>query len=361
MARREGDTLPARLLTAIMEVRRATDMEVLRQRFAGDVLRLRDGSEFVAKSPSMRRVVELALRVAPTDATVLLTGESGTGKERLARLVHEHSRRRNGPFLAVDCGALPEPLLESELFGHKRGAFTGAVEDRAGLFEAASGGTLFLDEIGETSPALQVKLLRVLQERTVRPVGVNRDRRVDVRIVAATNRNLADLVAERKFRKDLYYRLRVVELEIPPLRNRKEDLLPLARSFIQKTCAAYSCGPCSLSSEVLDLLLAYDWPGNVRELEHAIERAVVLAENQPTIRVEDLPPEIRALRASPEVREAPERIQTLAEVEKRHILETLARLGGNRKETARALGIGENTLHRKLRAYGIPRRKARRK
>ncbi len=316
----------------------------------------RERGDLIAKSTAMRRVLELAERAARSDATVLITGESGTGKERLARYIHERSPRRGGPFVAINCSALPEPLLESELFGHKRGAFTGASEDTRGLVEAAEGGTLFLDEIGDTSPALQVRLLRALQERAVRPVGSTRDVAVDVRIVAATNRDLEALVAEKAFRRDLYYRLRVLPLEVPPLRERPEDLLPLARVFIARTCKENSCGPCALSSQVLDLLLAHDWPGNVRELENAVERAVILAENQPAIRVEDLPPEIRRRRAGADRRKAagaPADIPTLAEIEKRHVLDTLQRLGGNRKETAKILGIGENTLHRRLRSYGV--------
>lgn len=305
----------------------------------------------------MRRVLELAGRAAASEATILITGESGTGKEEVARTIHDRSPRRSGPFVAVDCGALPEELLESELFGHERGAFTGATRSREGLFEAASGGTLFLDEIGETSPALQVRLLRAIQERVVRPVGQTRDVSVDVRIVAATHRDLGAAVRAGAFREDLYYRLRVVPLEVPALRVRRDDILPLARAFIARSCDENACGPCALSSEVLDLLCAYEWPGNVRELENAVERAVILAESQPTIRPADLPPEIRGARA----READGdgRALTLAEVERRHILDTLERFGGNRKETARALDIGENTLHRRLARYGVPPRRAR--
>lgn len=314
----------------------------------------RAGGDLVSKSQGMHRVLGLARRAAPTEATLLVTGESGTGKERLARFIHEHSPRHQGPLVAINCGALPEQLLESELFGHKKGAFTGASTDHKGLLQAAAGGTLFLDEIGETSPSVQVRLLRALQERTVRPVGSTADVPVDVRIVAATNQDLEALVQEKKFRKDLYYRLRVVPLEIPPLRDRREDVLPLAREFISRTCKENACGPCSLSSEVLDYLIAYDWPGNVRELENAIERAVILAEDQPTVRVQDLPPEIRGQtgRATDS-----RRVATLAEVEKRHILETLERLGDNRKETAKVLGIAENTLWRKLKSYGRVRQR----
>ncbi|MBI4512206.1 MAG: sigma-54-dependent Fis family transcriptional regulator [Deltaproteobacteria bacterium] len=311
-----------------------------------------EATELVAKSSAMRRVLDLAGRVAPSDATVLLFGESGTGKERLARFIHERSKRRKGPFLAINCGALPESLLESELFGHVKGAFTGASADKKGLFEAASTGTLFLDEIGETSLQVQVRLLRALQEHSVRPVGSTKDVDVDARILAATNRDLESMVSERTFRKDLFYRLKVVPLELPPLRRRREDILPLARQFISRSCKEHSCGPCSLGPDVVDLLIAYDWPGNVRELENAIERAVLLAEGKPRIEPGDLPPEIRGQPPSARA-SVPDRILTLEEVERQHILATLDRLGGHRTETATALGIGENTLWRKLKSYGM--------
>lgn len=316
-------------------------------------------AQIIARSPAMVRVLELADRAAPTDATVLVTGESGTGKERLARYLHAHSRRAGGPFVAINCGALPESLLESELFGYVKGAFTGAAVDRKGLFEAAEGGTLFLDEIGETTPAVQVRLLRALQERRVRPVGATKDVPVDVRIVAATNRDLEAMVAAGIFRKDLFYRLRVVPLEVPPLRDRPSDLLPLARELIARTCSQNRCGPCALSSEVLDALSGYPWPGNIRELENAIERAVILAEGQPRIELGDLPPEVRGTAPPPRIDSTGEEpILTLAEVERRHILATLDRLGDNRKATAKALGIGENTLWRRLKSYGLVRERS---
>jgi len=312
---------------------------------------------FIARSEPMGRVLDLARRAAASDATILITGESGTGKERLARYVHDESRRSAGPFVPINCGAVPENLLESELFGHAKGAFTGAVADREGLFEAAGGGTLFLDEIGETTPAMQVRLLRALQERVIRPVGANREIPVDVRVVAATNRNLENMLEAGTFRTDLYFRLQVVPLEIPPLRVRGDDILPLARHFITRTCAANRCGPCALSADVLDVLYRYPWPGNIRELENAIERAVVLAEGQPQIEVDDLPPEVRG-QAPPapsprslDDRDAP--VLTLDEVERRHILETLERFGGHRRKTAKALGIGENTLWRRLKKWGV--------
>jgi transcriptional regulator with PAS, ATPase and Fis domain len=296
-----------------------------------------------------------ARRAAASEATVLVTGESGTGKERLARHVHELSPRSQGPFVAINCGALPENLLESELFGHTKGAFTGATGDRAGLFEAAAGGTLFLDEIGETSPTMQVRLLRALQERRVRPVGANREIPVDARVVAATNRDLAGMVEEGSFRKDLFYRLRVVPLEVPPLRDRRDDILPLSRHFISHTCAANRCGPCALSADVLDLFHRYPWPGNVRELENAIERAVVLAEGQPDIRLSDLPPEVRGDAVPPGAATDPtsQPVRTLEEVERAHILATLGRFDGHRRKTAAALGIGENTLWRRLKKWGL--------
>src|SRR5216684_2505756 len=255
-------------------------------------------SDLVARSKAMHNVLPLAQRVAQSDAPVLLTGDSGSGKERVAHYIHAHSRRASAQFVAVNCAALPDQLLESELFGHVRGAFTGAERDKKGLFEAAAGGTLLLDEIGDLPLAMQVKLLRVLQDHEVRRVGGTESKRIDVRIIAATNRDLAEMVRERAFRKDLYFRLKVLAVEVPPLSERREDVLPLAHAFMRRSCATYHCGPCSLSPAALDRLLAYDWPGNVRELEHAMERAVVLAEGKPKIEASDLPPEIAGAAAA---------------------------------------------------------------
>ena len=312
-------------------------------------------SDLIARSRAMRNVLALAQRIAQSDAPVLLTGESGTGKERVARYIHANSRRARGEFIAVNCAALPEQLLESELFGHVRGAFTGADRDKKGLIEAAGGGSLLLDEIGEIPLAVQVKLLRVLQDHEIRRVGGTESKRIDVRIIAATNRDLIEMVRERAFRKDLYYRLKVLAVEVPSLRERREDVLPLAHAFVRRGCATYHCGPCSLSPAALDRLLAYDWPGNVRELEHAMERAVVLAEGKPRIEASDLPPEIVGSAPGDGEEGGP---LALAEVERHHILRVLEKMGGNRKETARALGIGANTLWRKLRHYeGLGRRK----
>ena len=318
----------------------------------------RPDDDLIARSDAMQRVLDLARRAAASQATVLITGESGTGKERLARHVHDLSTRRDGPFVAINCGALPENLLESELFGHAKGAFTGASGERKGLFEAAGGGTLFLDEIGETSPTMQVRLLRALQERRVRPVGANKEVPVDARVVAATNRDLGAMVSEGSFRKDLFYRLRVVPLEVPPLRDRRDDILPLSRHFIASTCATNRCGPCALSADVLDVLHRYSWPGNVRELENAIERAVVLAEGQPDISLTDLPPEVRGEAAPPITApvaptHSADRVLTLEEVERQYILAILDRFDSHRRKTAEALGIGENTLWRRLKKWGL--------
>lgn len=299
----------------------------------------------------MARLITLAKRAAASEASVLIRGESGTGKERLARYLHDQSPRHAGPFVPVDCGALPEGLLESELFGHRRGAFTGAVDEQPGLFVAARGGTLFLDEIGETSPLLQLRLLRALQERRVRPVGASEERDVDVRVISATHRDLQELVRVRTFREDLYYRARVVELCIPPLRERRADIPHLAAELIATACEANRCGPCRLSPPALECLEAYPWPGNIRELDNAIERAVVLAEDKPTIDVADLPPEVRDPRRHASDDAAPS-IEPLAEVERVHILSAMERLRGDRRAVAAALGISPNTLWRRLKAYG---------
>jgi len=307
----------------------------------------------VAKSPAMEQVVNLARRVAKVDSTVLITGESGSGKERIARLVHEESGRSNGPFIAVNCGAITETLLESELFGHARGAFTGATSVRQGLFEAANGGTLLLDEVGEVSPSMQVKLLRVLQEREVRRVGENASRRVDVRVVAATNRDLAHGVAGGDFRQDLYYRLKVVELHVPPLRERGDDILPLARVLLADVALRMKRKIAGLSPEVADQLLRYEWPGNVRELENAMERAVALARGS-RVEMEDLPLEVRQALPSVSVsREMVGMVRPLEEMEKECILAALEMNGGNQTRAAQQLQIGSATMYRKLKSYGL--------
>jgi two-component system response regulator HydG len=291
--------------------------------------------------------MELAGIIAKVDSTVLITGESGTGKERVARFVHEHSACAEGPFIAVNCGAISETLLESELFGHARGAFTGATGDRPGLFEAANGGTLFLDEVGEIPPAMQVKLLRVLQEREVRRVGENTSRRINVRIVTATNKNLGPEVDEKRFRSDLYYRLKVMELAVPALRERREDILPLARILLAEASLRMKRSVDGFSAPVADSLAGYPWPGNVRELANVMERAVAVTTRN-RVDLEDLPPEIRLAPPLPNPKGG---IRSLESIEKDYILSVLEAKGGNRKQASKALRIGEATLQRKLKSY----------
>jgi transcriptional regulator with PAS, ATPase and Fis domain len=316
--------------------------------------RVGDGAEVpaletTARSRPIRRLMDLARRIALVDSTVLITGESGTGKERVARLIHGASSRAGRPFITVNCGAITETLLESELFGHVRGAFTGAVMERPGLFEAANGGTLLLDEIGEISSAMQVKLLRVLQEREIRRVGDSLSRPVDVRVIAATNRDLAREMAEGRFRRDLYYRLHVVALEVPPLRERREDIPALAETLLAEAATRLGRALAGLSPRAAEQLLAYPWPGNVRELENAMERAVALARG-PRAELEDLPEEVRAPPPAPcPPLSLP--IRPLAAVEQAYILAVLEFNGGNQARAARQLGIGPATLYRKLRRY----------
>jgi len=305
----------------------------------------------VARSAAMRFLVDLARRIATVDSTVLITGESGTGKERIARFVHDQSTRTSGPFIAINCGAITETLLESELFGHARGAFTGAEFNRPGLFEAANGGTLLLDEVGEISPGMQIKLLRALQEREIRRVGENQTRPVNVRVIAATNRELTKDIAAGRFRKDLYYRLNVVELHMPALRDRREDILPLARVLLAEAALRLKRPITGLSPRAADQLLRYDWPGNVRELENAMERAVALARVTRT-ELEDLPEEVRQAIAIPTGSGV---VKALDDVEKEYIMSVLDRNGGNQARTAEQLGIGTATLYRKLKKYGVVR------
>jgi transcriptional regulator with PAS, ATPase and Fis domain/predicted hydrocarbon binding protein len=298
------------------------------------------------RSAAFTRVLELATRIAQFESSVLITGESGVGKEVVARLIHARSPRAKGPFLAINCGALPETLLDSELFGHKAGAFTGAVADHAGLFESAAAGTLFLDEVGEISHATQVKLLRVLQEREIRRVGESRSRPIDVRVLAATNRNLEAAMAEGKFREDLYYRLRVVEVVIPPLRERKEDIVPLARFFVDRFKIKLKLPALRLSSESIGYLTSYPWPGNVRELENAIEHAAVLSRDGRL--TPDLFPSGIVHRGTRRTGRTSAR-RSLADVEREYIEEVLQQTGGKLGEAAEILGISTATLwrHRK--------------
>jgi two-component system response regulator HydG len=300
-----------------------------------------------AFSPAMRGLVDLARKVARVDSNILITGESGVGKECLAQFIHRASARAAGPFIPVNCGALSETLAESELFGHVRGAFTGAFQDRPGLFEAAHGGTLLLDEVGEVPLSMQVKLLRVIQEREVRRLGENRQRHVDVRLIAATNRNLQDDVDERRFRVDLYFRLNVVELHVPPLRERPDDLRGLASMLQTKIAKRMQRAIGGYTDAALNCLLQYAWPGNVRELENAIERACALATGL-LIDVDDLP---NTLRTCPSVVGASPDVRPLYDVEREYILDVLQRNGGNKVHTAEQLRINTTTLFRKLKRY----------
>jgi two-component system response regulator HydG len=332
-----------------MRISDATPNEFVCDSADSQISEMEDSTGYVDHSPSMKRAVDVARRVSQFDSTVLITGESGAGKERIARLIHKDSPRALGPFIAVNCGAIAETLLESELFGHLRGAFTGATHDRPGLFEAAHHGTLLLDEIGEITQSMQVKLLRVLQEREVRRVGDNRSRSIDVRIVAATNRDLAQAVASGTFRQDLYYRLKVVELIVPPLRERREDILPLARLLLTRVGHRMKRKISGIAPDAAERLLRYAWPGNVRELENTMERALALAQGR-RVELEDLPAEIRALHT---VLSAIDVVRPLEEVEKDYILAALELNGGNQTRTAEQLQIGAATLYRRLKKYGL--------
>jgi len=300
----------------------------------------------IAKSPKMQQVIEVIKVVARSNATVLITGETGTGKELVAQAIHSQSHRRGKPFVAISCAALPESLLESELFGHEKGSFTGAYAQKKGKFEVANRGTLFLDEIGEMSANIQVHLLRVLEEKEFTRVGGNEPIKVDVRVISATNRDMKQAIASGRFREDLYYRLNVVNIELPPLRERREDIPLLVQHFLKKFAVENQKEIAGFSPEATDFLLRYNWPGNVRELENTIERAVILAQN-PLIEVADLPQQnlVPAHPISPE--------SSLKQVEKNHILNVLIETGGNYTEAARILGISRMTLYNKAKAYGL--------
>ena len=313
----------------------------------------------VAVDPAMRRTMEMIDRLAPVDSPALLLGESGTGKELLARALHERGPRRGRSFLALNCSAIPDALLESMLFGHRRGAFTDAREDRRGVFQEADGGTLFLDEIGDMPLPLQSKLLRVLQEKEIQPLGAPAPIRVDVRVVAATHRDLDALIAEGRFRQDLYFRLNVIAVRIPPLRERPGDLEPLVEALLEKHRSRLARASVSLSPEALSLLRMHRWPGNVRELENVLERALVLGRDD-VIWPDDLPDELRhPPAATPGAaliaggNGAPRGDRPLSEVERDHILATLQAAGGNKAAAARILGVDRKTLYRKLEEYGL--------
>ncbi|PWT92335.1 MAG: two-component system response regulator [Blastocatellia bacterium] len=310
----------------------------------------------IGRSPAMIELYKAIARVAPTKATVLIVGDSGTGKELVARAIHKHSPRANHPFVPVNCGALTETLLEAELFGHVRGAFTGAASDRKGLWAEADGGTLFLDEIGETSSAMQVKLLRALQEGEIRRVGASKTERIDTRVIAATNRNLEKEVKSGSFREDLFYRLSVVTLRVPPLRERRTDIPLLADRFLMLASERVERGPFRITEEAIRTLVAYDWPGNVRELESAVEHATLRARGK-EITPHDLPEKFQ----SADLRDAAQSplttlygdLPSLAEVERRYLIYVLDSLSGNRSRAAEVMGIDRRTLYRMAERYGI--------
>ena len=296
----------------------------------------------IAKSPKMLKIIELIKTVAPTNATILIIGKTGTGKEVIARAIHHQSPRRNRPFIATSCAALPESLLESEFFGHERGSFTGAVERKKGKFEAGDKGTLFLDEIGEINANIQIHLLRVLEEKKITRVGGNEEINVDVRVIAATNRNLKASIEQGKFREDLYYRLNVVTIDLPPLKDRMEDILPLAEHFLKKYAEENSKRIKTFSDDVVKFMLNYSWPGNVRELENMIERGVILSKNT-AITLDELPQDI--------IHPTPGEGKTVEAVARNHIINVLEETKGNITKAANILGIRRMTLYNKLKKY----------
>jgi two-component system response regulator HydG len=310
--------------------------------------------EMVGNSEAMREVYTLIEQVAPSAVSVFVTGESGTGKEMVARTIHKLSPRSMQPFIAINCAAMPEALLESELFGHTKGAFTDARNAKKGLFLEASNGTLFLDEIGEMPPGMQAKLLRALEERSVRPVGGTAEVPFDARIIAATNRDLESLVESGRFREDLYYRINVVHLALPPLRARGGDVLALAQQFITRYAEPMGKKVHGFSSAVGERLLAYAWPGNVRELQNCIERALALARFE-ELTVEDLPPKVRDFKPSFVVvaTEDPTDLVTMEEVERRYIQRVMEAVGQNKTQAAKVLGFDRTTLYRKLERYKL--------
>ncbi len=347
---------PFDVAALVVSLERAIQHRALRE----EVKRLRRAvgsapqiGNLIGASRAMRRVHDMLDRIRDSEASVLITGESGTGKELVARALHDRSRRAQGPFVPINCAALPEALLESELFGHVRGAFTDARTARTGLFVQANGGTLFLDEIGELPPGLQAKLLRALQERRVRPIGGDSEIEFDARVVTATNRDLEEAVEQKQFRDDLFYRINVVHLDLPPLRARENDVLLLAQHFLQRAVAVAGKHVTGFSTAAAQKLVAYPWPGNVRELQNCIERAVALAELS-EITVDDLPDRIRDHQRSRIVLSSddPTELVAMEEVERRYIHRVLAAVGGNKKEAARILGFDRTTLYRKLERYG---------
>jgi len=307
---------------------------------------------FIGNSEAIANLKKVAERIAQSDSTVMIRGESGTGKELVARAIHHHSPRRNGPFVSINCAALPETLLESELFGYKKGAFTGAIKDKDGLFQVADGGTFFLDEVGSTSVSIQVKLLRVLEERKITPVGGTKEVEVDVRLIAATNADLEEDVKLNRFRADLFYRLNVIPIVIPPLRDRKDDIKILTDHFVKKFCAKVNMPPKTISDEAMQILLRYSWPGNVRELENTIERAVLLNRTG-SLGASDFPEKVAKAEPQAVVSDQDPKNPTLESIEKAYIHYVMSQTGGKKSKAAKILGIDASTLYRKLDKYNL--------
>jgi len=349
-------TKPFEMDAIELALRRAVEHHSLREevkRLRGEVERARGPDELVGDSPAMHKVFELVTKIKDSDASVLIAGESGTGKEVLARALHRTGRRKQGPFVAVNCAAMPGALLESELFGHAKGAFTDAKAAHPGLFVQANGGSILLDEIGELPLDLQPKLLRALQERSVRPVGGAAEVPFDARLISATNRDLEAAVEEGRFREDLYFRINVVRIEMPPLRARNNDILVLAQRFLKEFATRSQKNVVGFSTAVAERLRSYAWPGNVRELQNCLERAVAMAGAE-LLAVEDLPERIRNYRSSHIViaGEDAAELVPLEEVERRYILRVLEAVGGQKSTAARVLGLDRKTLYRKLERYG---------
>ncbi|MGE5216952.1 MAG: sigma-54-dependent transcriptional regulator [Chloroflexota bacterium] len=349
-------TKPFRSDELLLHVQRALEQRQLRQeidQLRTEVERRYRYSDMIGRSSSMKKLFETLAHIRDLTANVLILGESGTGKEMVARALHANGSRASGPFVAVNCAAIPDTLLESELFGYVRGAFTDARKDRPGLFQEANGGVLFLDEIGEIPLTLQAKLLRVIEDREVRPLGSNKSEKVDVHLISASNRALEELVQDGRFRHDLYYRLNVIRIDLPPLRDRVEDIPLLVDHFLRKFAAQSPREVTGIEPDALALLLRHRWPGNVRELEHAIERAVLLGRNA-SIGVEDLPAFLRAAdqRKLP-LGEAVARSFTLRDLEREYIERVLENTNGNKSEAAKILGVDRTTLYRKLEEYKL--------
>jgi DNA-binding NtrC family response regulator len=339
-----------------MVVRNALDMRKVKtenQFLRKQLRRAGDIRTIIGKSEQMQKVFEMVNKVADTDSTILIHGESGTGKELIARAIHYQSSRANNPFVTINCGALPENLLESELFGHVKGSFTGAIRDKDGLFKVAQGGTFLLDEVGETSPAIQVKLLRVLQEREIIPVGGTNPLKVDVRVIASTNADLEGEIRKEKFRSDLFYRLNVIPIYLPPLRERRDDVLLLVTHFLKRHNEKLPENKQKrISKKAMELLVEYDWPGNVRELENVVERGCILQEDQ-VIQPEDLPEKVQHREIGDHQLFGERPTLTLEELERDYLIRVLRETGWQKKKASQILGINASTLYRKIQRYGL--------